>query len=154
MSSQQQQTSNVYIQVIQDVINKVRDEFVSNGGPGETVLNELQEVSYMFVKYLNIVSKFNMFTVDLWEAKMLQKGSIVGPIVRSSSARPIPGGPSAPLHDLNVAFEVTEEYETPTTELLFPPDFFMISSGKREEEKIFLHSITMDTYHSRTELEI
>lgn len=37
-------TSNVYIQVIEDVINKVRDEFVSNGGPGETVLNQLQGV--------------------------------------------------------------------------------------------------------------
>lgn len=37
-------TSAVYIQVIEDVINKVREEFVNNGGPGEGVLSELQGV--------------------------------------------------------------------------------------------------------------
>ena len=37
-------TSSVYIQVIEDVINKVHDEFINNGGPGENVLSELQGV--------------------------------------------------------------------------------------------------------------
>lgn len=37
-------TSTVYIHVIEDVINKVRDEFINNGGPGEGVLSELQAV--------------------------------------------------------------------------------------------------------------
>lgn len=40
-------TSQVYIQVIEDVMNKVRDEFVNNGGPGEEVLKELQAVIYL-----------------------------------------------------------------------------------------------------------
>jgi len=37
-------TSQVYIQVIDDVMIKVRDEFVNNGGPGDEVLKELQSV--------------------------------------------------------------------------------------------------------------
>ena len=37
-------TSQVYIDVIEDVMVKVRDEFVNNGGPGEEVLKELQAV--------------------------------------------------------------------------------------------------------------
>lgn len=37
-------TSNVYINVIEDVISKVRDEFINNGGPGDGVLDELQGV--------------------------------------------------------------------------------------------------------------
>ena len=37
-------TSQVYIQVIDDVVNKVRDEFVNNGGPDDEVLKELQSV--------------------------------------------------------------------------------------------------------------
>ena len=36
-------TSTVYIQVIEDVVEKVRDEFINNG-PGEDVLKELQGV--------------------------------------------------------------------------------------------------------------
>jgi len=36
-------TSAVYIHVIEDVIDKVREEFVNNG-PGVAVLNELQAV--------------------------------------------------------------------------------------------------------------
>lgn len=39
-------TSNVYIHVIEDVISKVRDEFVNNGGPGDGVLDELQGVMF------------------------------------------------------------------------------------------------------------
>ncbi|KAL0723757.1 hypothetical protein Bca4012_038356 [Brassica carinata] len=69
-------TSGVYIHVIEDVVSKVREEFVNNGGPGESVLMELQ-------------------------------GTTPG------------GGPLT--HDLNVPYEGTEEYETPTAEMLFPP---------------------------------
>lgn len=93
-------TSNVYVNVIEDVINKIREEFVNNSGPGESVLNELQ---------------------GLWEMKMMQAGAILGPIERSSAARPTPGGPITPVHDLNVPYEGTEEYETPTADMLFPP---------------------------------
>jgi len=41
-------TSAVYIQVIEDVINKVREEFVNNAGPGDDVLKELQGVMSFF----------------------------------------------------------------------------------------------------------
>ena len=47
-------TSAVYIQVIEDVMNKVRDEFVNNAGPGEDVLKELQGVISNFLVYLFI----------------------------------------------------------------------------------------------------
>ncbi|XP_052185486.1 transcription initiation factor IIA large subunit-like [Diospyros lotus] len=93
-------TSAVYIHVIEDVINKVREEFVNNGGPGEGVLSELQAI---------------------WELKMMQAGVIVGPIDRSAAARQATGGAVAPVHDLNVPYEGSEEYETPTAEMLFPP---------------------------------
>ncbi|XP_010535450.1 PREDICTED: transcription initiation factor IIA large subunit-like [Tarenaya hassleriana] len=93
-------TSAVYIHVIEDVINKVRDEFVNNGGPGESVLNQLQAI---------------------WEDKMMQAGVISGPIDRSSAQKPTPGGALTPMHDLNVPYEGNEEYETPTAEMLFPP---------------------------------
>ncbi|KAL8258754.1 hypothetical protein R6Q59_026707 [Mikania micrantha] len=94
-------TSNVYIQVIEDVISKVREEFINNGGPGEGVLSELQ---------------------GLWELKMMQAGAIVGPIDRSAVAKSLaPGVASNTVHDLNVPYEGPEEYETPTADLLFPP---------------------------------
>lgn len=93
-------TSNVYIHVIEDVISKVRDEFINNGGPGESILNELQ---------------------GLWEVKMMSAGAILGPIERNSAAKATPGGPITPVHDLNVPYEGTEEYETPTADILFPP---------------------------------
>ncbi|XP_057789878.1 transcription initiation factor IIA large subunit-like [Salvia miltiorrhiza] len=95
-------TSNVYIHVIEDVISKVRDEFINNGGPGDGVLDELQ---------------------GLWELKMMQAGAILGPIDRSATQRGAAGGPITPnpVHDLNVPYEGTEEYETPTADLLFPP---------------------------------
>ncbi|KAL9322905.1 hypothetical protein ACSQ67_010958 [Phaseolus vulgaris] len=90
-------TSQVYIDVIEDVMVKVRDEFVNNGGPGEEVLKELQA---------------------MWESKMMQAGAVLGPIERSAAAKPTPGGPITPVHDLNMPY--TEEYETPTAEMLFP----------------------------------
>ncbi|XP_027341172.1 transcription initiation factor IIA large subunit-like isoform X3 [Abrus precatorius] len=93
-------TSQVYIDVIEDVMVKVRDEFVNNGGPGEEVLKELQA---------------------MWESKMIQAGVVLGPIERSTAAKPMPGGPITPVHDLNMPYEGTEEYETPTAEILFPP---------------------------------
>ncbi|KAM7496508.1 hypothetical protein LguiA_020922 [Lonicera macranthoides] len=93
-------TSGVYIHVIEDVISKVREEFVNNGGPGDSVLSELQ---------------------GIWELKMMQAGAILGPIDRSAASKPTPGGPITPVHDLNVPYEGTEEYETPTADLLFPP---------------------------------
>ncbi|XP_020223841.1 transcription initiation factor IIA large subunit [Cajanus cajan] len=93
-------TSQVYIDVIEDVMVKVRDEFVNNAGPGEEVLRELQA---------------------MWESKMMQAGAVFGPIERSTAAKPTPGGPITPVHDLNVPYEGTEEYETPTAEILFPP---------------------------------
>lgn len=92
-------TSTVYVSVIEDVISKVRDEFV-NSGPGEDVLKELQ---------------------GMWEAKMMQAGAVNAPIERSGAAKHPPGGPITPVHDLNVPYEGTEEYETPTADMLFPP---------------------------------
>ncbi|XP_039041494.1 transcription initiation factor IIA subunit 1-like [Hibiscus syriacus] len=54
--------------------------------------------------------------------KMMQAGAIVGPIERSSGQKQhAPGGPITPVHDLNVPYEGTEEYETPTADMLFPP---------------------------------
>ncbi|XXG80813.1 hypothetical protein AAC387_Pa09g1589 [Persea americana] len=88
--------SAIYIHVIEDVITKVRDEFASLGA-GENVLNELQ---------------------GLWEMKMMQCGAVCGPIERTLAQKA--GGP-AQVHDLNVPYEGTEEYETPTAEMLFPP---------------------------------
>ncbi|KAE8645883.1 hypothetical protein Csa_017710 [Cucumis sativus] len=76
-------TSSIYINVIEDVINKLRDEFVDNG-PGEDVLKELQ---------------------GMWEAKMMQAGAVTGPIERSAPSKPTPGGPITPVHDLNVPYE-------------------------------------------------
>ncbi|XP_041992580.1 transcription initiation factor IIA large subunit-like isoform X1 [Salvia splendens] len=94
-------TSNIYIHVIEDVINKVRDEFINDGGPGDDVLAELQ---------------------GIWEFKMIHAGAIWGPIDRSAKQKAA-GGPVTPnpVHDLNVPYEGTEEYETPTADMLFPP---------------------------------
>lgn len=61
-----------------------------------------------------------MEMIQLWELKMMQAGAILGPIDRSASQRGA-GGTPIPVHDLNVPYEGTEEYETPTADLLFPP---------------------------------
>ncbi|XP_006654234.1 transcription initiation factor IIA subunit 1-like [Oryza brachyantha] len=97
--------STVYISVIDDVISKVREDFISYG-VGDAVLNELQA---------------------LWEMKMLHCGAISGNIDRSKAApaasagTPAAGG-TPPVHDLNVPYEATsEEYATPTADMLFPP---------------------------------
>lgn len=54
---------------------------------------------------------------------MMQAGAILGPIDRSGTHRGAGGGPITPnpVHDLNVPYEGTEEFETPTADLLFPP---------------------------------
>lgn len=52
---------------------------------------------------------------------MIQAGVICGPIDRSSTSKQASGAPITPVHDLNVPYEGTEEYETPTAEMLFPP---------------------------------
>ena len=52
---------------------------------------------------------------------MMQAGAVLGPIERSTAAKPTPG-PITPVHDLNMPY--TEEYETPTAEMLFPPVSF------------------------------
>lgn len=51
----------------------------------------------------------------------MQAGVVNAPIERSA-AKPTPG--VTPVHDLNVPYEGTEEYETPTADLLFPPVSF------------------------------
>lgn len=51
----------------------------------------------------------------------MQARAVTGPIERSAPSKPTPGGPITPVHDLNVPYEGTEEYETPTADLLFPP---------------------------------
>ncbi|KAK1299199.1 hypothetical protein QJS10_CPB14g01628 [Acorus calamus] len=96
-----QSVSSVYVHVIDDVISKVRDDLLSSGA-SESVLSELQ---------------------GLWEMKMMQCGGITGPIERSSApkAAAAAGGPITPVHDLNVPYEGLEEYETPTADILFPP---------------------------------
>ncbi|XP_057536067.1 transcription initiation factor IIA large subunit-like [Amaranthus tricolor] len=93
-------TSAVYITVIEDVIEKVREEFMSDGGPGEKALQELQA---------------------LWELKMMQAGAVLQPSERPAVPKTVPGAAITPVHDLNVPYEGTEEFETPTAEMLFPP---------------------------------
>ncbi|KAL5706767.1 hypothetical protein ACHQM5_024891 [Ranunculus cassubicifolius] len=56
----------------------------------------------------------------------MQCGVICGPIERQSLPKlppPMPGtaGGPTPVHDLSVPYEPTEDYETPTAEMLFPP---------------------------------
>lgn len=52
-------TSAVYLHVIEDVISKVREEFLNNGGAGEDVLSELQGVS-------QFLTAFALYLVMLW----------------------------------------------------------------------------------------
>jgi transcription initiation factor TFIIA large subunit len=124
--------SRVYIEVIDDVIGKVRDEFI-NYGAGDAVLSELQSVIFVKSNLIsshqipffsrqveNVIDFFFLFHLQLWEMKMVQVGAISGNIERPSASRQ----PSQvnPVHDLNVPYEgPTEEYETPTAEMLFPP---------------------------------
>ncbi|KAJ4786903.1 Transcription initiation factor IIA subunit 1 [Rhynchospora pubera] len=90
--------SRVYKYVIDDVIRKVRDEFI-NYGAGEAVLSEIR---------------------SLWEMKMMQMqiGATSGNTEGSSSSSSAAPRLVNPVHDLNVP------YEGPTDEengMLFPP---------------------------------
>ncbi|CAN6461559.1 unnamed protein product [Victoria cruziana] len=89
--------SSVYLHVVDSVVSKLREEFL-NEGVDDGVLSELQA---------------------LWELKMMQCGAIQGSLERNNTPRS--AGPITPVHDLNVPYEGTEEYETPTAEMLFPP---------------------------------
>lgn len=136
--------STVYINVIDDVINKVRDDFVASGA-GEAVLNELQAVIisrfHLFVlccvsRVLIDLLKFILFG-QIWETKMMRWGAISGNIERPP---PIPRhlGPITPVHDLNVPYEgPVEEYETPTAEMLFPPVSALLCSNFLGKKKTF-----------------
>eukprot|EP00252_Welwitschia_mirabilis_P025900 TRINITY_DN8263_c0_g2_i1.p1 TRINITY_DN8263_c0_g2~~TRINITY_DN8263_c0_g2_i1.p1 ORF type:complete len:383 (+),score=101.12 TRINITY_DN8263_c0_g2_i1:597-1745(+) len=92
--------SNFYIHVVDHVIKTLRPEFQAEGLE-DSVLNDIQ---------------------SLWESKLMQRGAIQGPIDRSvNPATRGTNGPITPVHDLNVPYEPTEEYQTPTAEMLFPP---------------------------------
>lgn len=57
---------------------------------------------------------------------MMQAGAIQGASSQETAA-PAPskaGGTLTPVHDLNVPYEATDEYQTPTVDLLFPPVSF------------------------------
>ncbi|OVA13925.1 Transcription factor IIA [Macleaya cordata] len=89
--------SDVYLHVVDAVVSKLREEFI-NEGVDDSVLTELQ---------------------GLWELKMMHCGAVQGPIERNSVNRAV--GVPTPVRDLNVPYEGTEEYETPTADMLFPP---------------------------------
>lgn len=61
---------------------------------------------------------------------MMQAGAIQGGPPTEAAPAPVPApaapakgvaAPVTPVHDLNVPYEATEEYQTPTVEMLFPP---------------------------------
>lgn len=59
-------TSNVYIHVIEDVISKVRDEFINNDGPGDGVLDELQGVIIspsLFDRLFRLILGFRQYLI-------------------------------------------------------------------------------------------
>ncbi|KAJ7560263.1 hypothetical protein O6H91_04G120800 [Diphasiastrum complanatum] len=92
--------TSVYMSVVEDVINNVRADFLSEN-VDESVLNELE---------------------SLWELKMLQVGAVSASTLDTSYNAAVKSGtiPATPVQDLNIPYEATEEYEAPTTELLFP----------------------------------
>lgn len=60
-------TSQVYIDVIEDVMVKVRDEFVNNGGPGEEVLKELQAVIKLSSPPLLFLYVHDLLSISMYE---------------------------------------------------------------------------------------
>ena len=95
-------SGNIYISIIGDVVAKVTKCFIADGA-GDAVLNELQA---------------------LWETKLMHCGAISGNTDRNRAppAGASAGGATPPVHDLNVPYEATsEEYATPTADMLFPP---------------------------------
>lgn len=71
-------------------------------------------VSFFFP--LNVIP---LERIQMWEMRMIQLGAISGNMERLALQK---NGAPTPVHDLNVPYEgPTEEYETPTAEMLFPP---------------------------------
>lgn len=69
--------SAVYIHVVDDVISKVREEFI-NDGAGESVLNELQAVIYFFTLCISVqdISPIALFlelgySLTSWEVDLI-----------------------------------------------------------------------------------
>ncbi|KAF6150848.1 hypothetical protein GIB67_020931 [Kingdonia uniflora] len=93
-------TSQVYVNVMEDTISKIKEDFLGIGVK-ESIINELH---------------------TLWEMKMFQCGAILS-TDRPTVPRVVVGGNGSgnPVHDLNVPYDGPEEYETPTAEILFPP---------------------------------
>ncbi|CAN1231394.1 Transcription initiation factor IIA subunit 1 [Linum grandiflorum] len=96
-------TTSVYIHVFEETLSKFRDSLsgveLKSDDPNdhEPVLDKLRR---------------------MWEEKMVKAGVFLSPIEGASGQRQTSGGPT-PVHDLNVPYEGTEEYETPTAEMLF-----------------------------------
>ncbi|MCH93344.1 transcription initiation factor IIA large subunit-like, partial [Trifolium medium] len=62
------------------------------------------------------------FDLGIKDDASCQAGAVVGPIERSNGPnKPTPDGPITMVHDLNVPYEGTEDYETATAEILFTP---------------------------------
>lgn len=59
-------TSSVYVSVIEDVINKVREEFMNNDGPGDDVLKELQGVILLKSSLYLFILCFILFLFHLY----------------------------------------------------------------------------------------
>lgn len=73
---------------------------------------------------------------------MMHAGAVCGPIERSSASKPTAGGPITPVHDLNVPYEGTDEYETPTAEMLFPPVSSFLSFSSLFITELLLNCIS------------
>lgn len=104
--------SNVYLHVVEDVINNVRIDFQSEG-VDDNVLNELQ---------------------SLWELKLVQSGAIQDPTAHdplaNPAAKPIPQTVATPVLDLNGPYVAAEEYETP------PNDFPRVPASTSSREPV------------------
>ncbi|CAK9192863.1 unnamed protein product [Sphagnum jensenii] len=104
--------TSVYMHVVEDVIENVRADFQSDGVE-DAVLIELQA---------------------LWELKMRQSGAISGGAVQEPAAIPAPKPgapqPSPNVHDLNVPYEVTDDYEAPADDMPYPPVPTVTSTGE------------------------
>lgn len=104
--------TNVYLHVVEDVINNVRADFQSEG-VDDNVLNELQA---------------------LWELKMVQQGAIQQGAVHeapgSAPSKQVAQVPPTPILDMNVPFEATDEYEAPSTDMNFPQAPILTSTAE------------------------
>ncbi|CAK9273971.1 unnamed protein product [Sphagnum jensenii] len=107
---------SVYMHVVEDVIENVRADFQSDG-VDDAVLIELQA---------------------LWELKMRQSGALMGGAVHEpepASTTPAAQKPGAPqpspnVHDLNVPYEATDDYEAPEDNMPYPPVPTVNSTGQ------------------------